>query len=224
MDDRIHRHLDGDLPWEGLTEEERRKAEDHRRTLARTVLLLRSEGCPDLSARVMESVSGPSRRTLWYRVQWLWQPRTVSLRPAWGILAAAALLLAVLIPREGELRHGVTGTEGEAAIPVGVPPATPSASPAAVTVLVQFRLEAPDASDVRLAGTFTAWEPYYALQETSPGSWSVFVPLPPGIHDYAFVLDGQRWIPDPAAPGVDDGFGGRNSRLALLPATGARES
>ncbi len=47
--------------------------------------------------------------------------------------------------------------------------------------------------------------------------WSVTVPLEPGVHDYAFVVDGEQWRPDPLAPSVDDGFGGTNSRLALLP-------
>lgn len=42
------------------------------------------------------------------------------------------------------------------------------------------------------------------------------LPITPGVHDYAFVVDGERWVADPYAPGIDDGFGGRNSRLTLL--------
>jgi hypothetical protein len=37
------------------------------------------------------------------------------------------------------------------------------------------------------------------------------------VHDYAFIVDGERWIADPMAPAVADGFGGLNSRIAVLP-------
>jgi hypothetical protein len=68
-----------------------------------------------------------------------------------------------------------------------------------------------------LAGTFTNWQPQFELLQTAPGSWTVTLALPAGVHDYAFVVDGQRWMPDPFAPSVNDGFGGLNSRLSLLP-------
>jgi 1,4-alpha-glucan branching enzyme len=86
-------------------------------------------------------------------------------------------------------------------------------------VFVQFRLDA-SASRVQLAGSFTNWEPRYDLRQSAPGIWTITVPLTQGVHDYAFVVDGQRWIPDPYAPQIGDGFGGTNSRLALMsPAT-----
>jgi len=83
-------------------------------------------------------------------------------------------------------------------------------------VLVQFRLDAPQASEVALAGEFTEWQPIYPLKRSEPGIWTVVVPLEPGIHDYAFIVDGERWLPDPMAPAVEDGFGGLNSRIAVL--------
>jgi len=43
----------------------------------------------------------------------------------------------------------------------------------------------------------------------------VTLSLPPGQHQYAFVVDGTRWVPDPTAPAIDDGFGRRNSVLTL---------
>jgi len=45
--------------------------------------------------------------------------------------------------------------------------------------------------------------------------WTATLTLPVGQHQYAFVVDGQRWVPDPGAPAVDDGFGRRNSVLTL---------
>ena len=80
---------------------------------------------------------------------------------------------------------------------------------------VQFRLEAPGAASVELAGSFTNWNSAVRLDETIPGVWSTLVALEPGVYDYAFVIDGQTWVVDPVAPRVEDGFGGVNSRLFL---------
>jgi hypothetical protein len=35
------------------------------------------------------------------------------------------------------------------------------------------------------------------------------------VHDYTFVIDGERMVVDPYAPRVADSFGGSNSRLFL---------
>jgi 1,4-alpha-glucan branching enzyme len=88
-------------------------------------------------------------------------------------------------------------------------------------VLVQFRLEAPDARDVRLAADFTGWRPAHALHRSATGVWTVVVAVAPGVHEYGFVVDGERWTPDPLAPQVDDGFGGSNSRLDVISLEGA---
>jgi 1,4-alpha-glucan branching enzyme len=82
---------------------------------------------------------------------------------------------------------------------------------------VQFRIRVPDARSVQLAGTFTGWKPEYALQRSENGEWTALVPLRPGVHDYAFVVNGREWIADPNAPQVDDSFGGTNSRISLPP-------
>jgi hypothetical protein len=54
------------------------------------------------------------------------------------------------------------------------------------------------------------------MTRSGPELWTVVVPLEPGIHTYSFVIDGKRWIADPNAPAFDDGFGGTNSRVAVL--------
>jgi 1,4-alpha-glucan branching enzyme len=91
----------------------------------------------------------------------------------------------------------------------------PSGGAADPHVFVQFRLDAA-ASRVQLAGSFTNWEPRYEMRQSASGIWTITVPLTQGVHDYAFVVDGQQWVPDPHAPQIGDGFGGTNSRLALL--------
>jgi hypothetical protein len=137
---------------------------------------------------------------------WLWAPRPVRLvfRPAYGLAGALAAASAVAI------LPGVDAPRAaEEAPALAAAPAPP--------VYVQFRLEAAGARQVALAGTFTQWQPAVQLRQTAPGEWSAVVPLRPGVHDYAFVVDGQRWVADPHAAQVDDSFGGVNSRISLPP-------
>jgi len=217
MDERLHDALDGELPRDDLTAEERARlaAFDARVEALRTSLDARA---PDVAPAVMRRIrelalepvpvaaqAGPLRRLL----AALWSPREVRLhwRPAYGLAAVAAVLLMLL----GPLFRTI-------AAPDGTPATAASGEP---SIYVQFRLQAGDANTVALAGSFTDWRPSYELRESAPGVWTVLLPLPPGVHDYAFLVDGDRWVADPLAPQVDDGFGGMNSRLALLePANG----
>ncbi|OLB51907.1 MAG: hypothetical protein AUI08_01980 [Gemmatimonadetes bacterium 13_2_20CM_2_65_7] len=82
---------------------------------------------------------------------------------------------------------------------------------------MRFVLVAPGAQHVSLAGTFNHWDPRATpLVRSGAGDlWTATLSLPPGQHQYAFVVDGTRWVPDPTAPAVDDGFGRRNSVLTL---------
>lgn len=96
-----------------------------------------------------------------------------------------------------------------------------SSSPTATTpipmVTVRFVLVAPDAHQVSVAGTFNHWDPSATplVRSSSGDLWVATLALPAGEHQYAFVVDGARWVPDPTAPAVDDGFGRRNSVLTL---------
>lgn len=77
---------------------------------------------------------------------------------------------------------------------------------------VIFLLNAPAASDVRLAGEFTAWNtaPLY-LARNSDGVWATKITLQPGRYEYKFIVDGQ-WISDPqCAQSVPNGYGSVNS-------------
>lgn len=130
----------------------------------------------------------------------VWVPRQVAVRPLYVALAACALFV---LPWIATTRLQAP-PERVASADVHAPP-----------VFVQFRLQT-DASRVQLAGSFTNWEPRYDLQQAGPGVWSVTVPLDDGVHDYAFIVDGQEWRADPYAPHVSDGFGGTNSRLTLV--------
>lgn len=86
-------------------------------------------------------------------------------------------------------------------------------------VYVQFVISAPDARTVALAGTFNEWNPSIQLSDPDgDGLWTGRVALEPGVHEYMFVIDGSEWRPDPNAISyIDDGFGQRNSVLAITP-------
>ena len=134
--------------------------------------------------------------------QQLWTPRlvTFAFRPAYTVLAAAAVLLLAVLSNPWSDHPSTTVATQEGS----------------EKVYVQFRLQISDATDVRLAGSFTHWQAQDQLHETAPGLWAVTLPLTPGVHDYAFIIDGQRWVADPYAAAVQDGFGGVNSRITLV--------
>jgi hypothetical protein len=217
MSQRLDAHFDGELPSDDLTAEERAQVAAFETQLGELRSAL-SAGTPaDMDVRVMRRIAelgleplpsrpeGIARRT----ARQLWGVREVTLRwrPAYPLAAAA--LLAGLLLLAPPLR-----TDNIAPAP---PIATVTAQKA--PVYVQFRLHTTNAHDVALAGSFSAWEPRYPLQQVAEGVWTVLLPIEPGVHDYAFVVDGEQWLPDPYAPQVNDGFGGTNSRLTLVAPT-----
>lgn len=218
MNDRIHAYLDGDLPRDQLTAEELAEAEAFALRLAATEAELRDVPVPDFTASVMGAIHAEDggiahpRRPVWDRLrQWFWSPRPLTLqwRGAYAFAPVAALALILAL--------GVL--DGSPAAPPAEVASAPEAEPAqaAPTLYVQFRLEAPQARSVELAGSFTDWAPDYQMTESAPGVWTAMVPLDPGVHDYTFVVDGEQWVADPYAPQIDDDFGGQNSRLFLPP-------
>ena len=211
-DERVHACLDGELSPETLTPAERARLAGLETAIAEAAGVLRAAPVPDFTGRVMDALPAPrvapalggKLAALW---SWAWEPRVVSFRPAYafaGVLSVALAAVAVPQAMEREL-----GGDGVAVNAVAQPGA------AAQRLYVQFRLEAPEASRVTLAGSFNEWQPTYELREAAPGVWTALVPLDPGVYDYTFVVDGERWVPDPYAPQVDDSFGGTNSRLFL---------
>jgi len=156
-------------------------------------------------AAVRSRAASPWRRV----VHWMSAPRELRLRVRpWvlglGLAAAAGLVV--------WLGHPF------ASRPVSAPVAA-----APESAFVRFVLYAPGARQVGLAGTFNHWDQSATplARSGSDGVWTVTIELPAGQHQYAFVVDGRRWVADPAAPGVDDGFGRRNSLIAVG-GTGAR--
>lgn len=223
MSDRIRRFLDNEIGLEDLTAEERSEVE------AWTSLFSDLEGRWDrsvptpLEEQVMGELRGrpvPAGREpiaaagapVWKRaVRWLFEPRSVVVRPALVVAGAAAVLALAVLPLQREQ--------------VSTPPqAAASPQAAGPDVYVEFVLEAPDAGSVAVAGDFTGWEPEIALEDPDgDGVWSGRARLGPGVHEYMFVVDDSEWVTDPYAPRyADDGFGNRNAVLAIAGPTDDR--
>jgi len=159
---------------------------------------------PALDDRVMAVVrrhAASRTRRAWH---WLTSPRDVELRlrlrpVLWaGALAVAAGVALLLLAR--------------------APGTTLGPAPGAHdSVFVRFVLYAPGARHVAVAGTFNQWDLNAAplARAGTSGVWTTTLALPVGQHQYAFVVDGERWVADPAAPAIDDGFGRRNSMVAV---------
>jgi len=88
--------------------------------------------------------------------------------------------------------------------------------PAGAEKEVEFKLEAPYATQVFLAGEFNEWSPTATpMEKDETGTWHVKIKLKPGRYEYKFVVDGT-WMEDPANPEkVPDPYGGYNSVLTV---------
>jgi len=82
---------------------------------------------------------------------------------------------------------------------------------------VRFALVAPGASRVSLVGDFNRWDASATpMRPLGDGRlWIVEVPLPPGRHVYAFVVDGDV-TPDPSAPRAGEEDFGVPSSVVLV--------
>jgi 1,4-alpha-glucan branching enzyme len=74
----------------------------------------------------------------------------------------------------------------------------------------------PHAERVAVSGEFNGWSTDTTfLKKQKDGLWETTLALPPGRHEYKFVVDGQ-WIPDPKArQQASNGYGTLNSVLEV---------
>jgi hypothetical protein len=196
-----HRYLDGG-PHGDLGGEERRDADRLLDGIRAYTDGIGAPG-PELTDAVMAAVRQGApvpRRGGW---QWLFRPQPIRVRPVWVPLAAAAAVALWLVARP-------------VAPDVTAPVVTRTATD---TVFVRFQLVAPEADVVSVAGSFSDWrtDAHWMTKEDG-GVWSITLPLPVGEHQYQFVIDGERWVPDLRSHAqIDDGFGGTNSVLVVGP-------
>jgi hypothetical protein len=168
---------------------------------------------PSFEKRLMEKVVAegsllyPKRGSSvasWWRTE-----RVLRLSPLTGLALAA----------------GITGIIALSGIAIGTrlsggsqsPAPTASAVRADTVQLVRFVFVDPNADRVELVGDFNEWARGTTQLKRSgaPGVWAVSVPLSPGRHEYAFIINGSRWVADPLAVKSSDDFGTESSVIRV---------
>jgi len=216
MNKHLQMYLDGDLSLEALSAEDRAEAEQWN-TLLDHARQLGSGPAPGwLETRVMAALPArPDQVGLRAVLSWLTDPHVVRLRPiSVGLVGAAAALVLFFAYNEP-----VDVNRGSLDRPANVHAV--AAQPASI-IYVQFVFASPVASTVTVAGDFNEWNVSATplIDTDGDGVWTGRVALPPGLHKYMFVVDGEKWITDPQADSyVDDGFGMRNAVLSLAQPT-----
>jgi hypothetical protein len=130
---------------------------------------------------------------------WWRAPATIRMSPIAAVaLAAGVAALAVL----GTLQVGRRASDRRSVV----------ASKAAhdTVTLVRFVFVGP-AKSVSLVGDFNRWGAEATPLAQANGVWTASVPLQNGRHEYAFIVDGVRWVPDPLAPTSSDEFDTKSS-------------
>lgn len=81
---------------------------------------------------------------------------------------------------------------------------------------VEFRVSAPRANWVGVAGDFNGWNPSnLTAKKDKNGIWRTSAMVPAGTHEYKFVIDGS-WITDPnCSRRTVNSFGSENSVLVV---------
>lgn len=202
----LEAYLDGEIRFQDLPEEMQAAEARLGRALDRLDDDVRAPA--GFREEVMREIHALPRSRWQDALSWFLRPRTVRFTPATaGGVGLLALLGVLLLP----------GGNGE--VPAGNEVAVaPDAEPAATTVMTRFVFVAPEARSVTLTGDWVGWDAeQIELRELrGSGVWTVDVPVPPGVHEYSFVVDGTEWRPDPLAGSqADDGFGRVNSVLMV---------
>lgn len=205
-----------------LTDTERAEVIATRSALQALTALPQIEPPADLVTKVMTSIQ-PLRPPLWVTWQrWLAQHPVLGWQFA-GMAIAGSVLFMALTPLLPTSEPG--GIHAKAPSSRAQQAATHYPTPRAMTAgdntvqLTKFTIYAPKARTVRLVGDFNSWgsESKILLKPQSNGVWTVDIPLPRGQHQYAFVVDDDKWVSDPqAAQQVDDDFGRKNAVLTVI--------
>ena len=135
---------------------------------------------------------------------WWTTPITVRMSPLVGLAMAASVALVAVV-------------SARAARPSMAPAVNTVAQTVHDTVNVVRFVFVGDAKSVALVGDFNAWREDATPLATNGtgGTWSVSVPLPRGRHEYAFIVDGKRWVADPFAPSTSDEFNTASSVVTV---------
>jgi hypothetical protein len=166
---------------------------------------------PTFEQRLMEKVRAEGR--MLYPAGsprgWLRGERSVRLTPLRALALAAGITAIV----------GVSGV----AIGLRISGRSAVAAQSAATLtpdtgqVVRFVFVDSGAKSVELVGDFNEWAKGSTVLRRSgaSGVWAATVSLSPGRHEYAFIINGSRWVADPLAPRSSDEFGTESSVIRV---------
>jgi hypothetical protein len=168
---------------------------------------------PSFEKRLMEKVHAEapwlypataSARTSWWR-----RERVFRVSPLAG-MALAAGVSAIVITSSVVLGARIAARPS-------VPPQVAQTVQRDTVQLVRFVFVDRGAATVELVGDFNEWARGTTELKPSgaPGVWAVSVPLSPGRHEYAFIINGSRWVADPLALKSSDDFGTESSVIRV---------
>ncbi len=143
---------------------------------------------------------------------------------ATALLAAAAVVL-------GFVGRGAFDASAPSAAVASAPSATDGGAALGATAAqavsassgmlpVQFVYDDASANTVQVVGDFNGWGREVVAMSRVEGSsaWSVVLPLTPGRHLYAFVVNDTQWVADPRAPRHSDRDFGKPESVVMVEA------
>ena len=176
----------------------------------------RAKADPQAVGRLLQTVWASPRPSLWRRAVEAWRYPAVSGLGASAVAAAALVIGFVsrgaVTPRaESEPTTASGPATGE------VPVTLASAEGAEVRVATQFVFESAEATSVAVVGEFNGWDASaLPMTQVTPGVWEATVPLAPGRHVYAYLVDGTLLVADPRAPKSGDVDYGREGSVVMV--------
>lgn len=167
--------------------------------LVKNIRHMPEESVPfDFSKKVMSGLE-PKTPSAFLRLKlWLTGPMSLTFTPLQTVPALACLIALVML--------GAMQMSG------------PAMNDDVRLTTVQFSLSDMDkmARTVSVIGSFNDWKTERSVMwyDNEHGKWILEAKLPPGDHEYMFLVDETKLVSDPqAAVTRDDGFGNRNSIL-----------
>lgn len=172
---------------------------------------------PVAVARTLATVWAAPRPVWWRRALDAWRMPALS-GLATSAVAAAALLVGFVTRGAVQTREALdpVAAAGPATEEFPVQLASYEGEEAA-RIATQFVFEHATARSVSVVGDFNAWEAdALPLTRLPNGLWTATVPLPPGRHVYAYVIDGTLVVADPRAPKAGDADYGREGSVVMV--------
>lgn len=229
-EDLIRKFIDGELSPEeeaelmkSLSDEESFRKLVHLDNLLKNELTDSFEVPIDFSNTVMQKIEAQDARStsdsipdkIGSFLRGLIKPRTIALRPAYGVVFAALLIVFFFLLPE---KSGITTDQQSNNEVSNSAYITKAAEEENSVIWMRFVYADNNAKSIAIAGDFNNWQPIamHPTRENNQTIWTITIPLPHKEIHYMFLKNGKKWLSDPLAPQQqDDGFGHLNSVIPL---------